>query len=671
MTLLANRRPRPARSLLGSAWFVFCLGVLAVGLPGWYARAEEPADALRPAAIETQGVPAVPSALAERLRQYQSTRSAAFAGWAPEGGGMLIETRFGNSEQLHRVGAPGGRREQLTFFEEPAGGRFIPEASDVSLLVTMSRGGNENNQIYYLDQSAYRTTLLTDGESRNLLGPVRRDGSRMIVHSNRRNGRDTDIYVADCRRPDALEMLLETKGEYWYAADWSRDGKQLALARYVSINESYPALLDVASKKLTPIDLPGEGPAAVGDLAFSPDGKSLYLTTDARGEFLELARLDLKSGEYAWPAGDLRWDVRDIKVDPKSGRVAFATNEDGASKLYLLEGDQPRELDVPLGIVGGLEFSPDGSQLGFTLARPDSPAEAYSIELAKDKLVRWTYSEVGGLDPESFVKPQHVQFRSFDGRQIPAYYFRPRGASRERPAAVLIRIHGGPESQFRPFFSGSLQFEVNELGLAVICPNVRGSAGYGKTYLKLDNAELREDSVKDIGALLDWVAQQPELDAGRVAVTGGSYGGFMVLSSLTHFPERIKAGIDNVGIANFITFLENTSPYRQDLRRAEYGDERKPEMRAMFERINPSAQADKIRSGLLVAHGRNDPRVPFSEAEQIVAKMRANGRQVWTVYADNEGHGFRKKDNRDYLTAVEMLFLEQALGLSAADGKGE
>ncbi|HUY88417.1 MAG TPA: prolyl oligopeptidase family serine peptidase [Pirellulales bacterium] len=639
-----------------------------VSLSASLAQADEPADPLRPPAIATQDVPAVPPQLAERLRQYQNTRSAAFAGWAPDGRGVLVQTRFGNSAQLHRVYQPGGRREQVTFFDEPAGGRFIPEAHDGSLLVTMSQGGNENNQIHYLDQSAYRTTLLTDGKTRNDLGPVRRDGRQMIVHSNRRNGRDTDIYRADCRQADSPEMLMETQGEYWQAADWSLDGKKLLLLHYVSINESYPALLDVAAKKLEPIKLPGDGPAAVGDAAFSPDGRSAYLTTDARGEFLELAKLDLESEKYSWPAGDLRWDVSDSKVDPQSGRVAFATNEDGASKLYLLEDERPRELAIPLGIIAHLEFSPNGSQLGFTLARPNAPAEAYSIELAADKddqLVRWTYSEVGGLDPESFVKPEHIQFRSFDGRQVPGYYFRPRGASPKQPAAVLIRIHGGPESQFRPFFSGTTQFEVNELGLAVVYPNVRGSAGYGKTYLKLDNAEKREDSVKDIGALLDWIAEQPELDAKRVAVTGGSYGGFMVLSSLTHYPERIKAGIDIVGIANFITFLERTSPYRQDLRRAEYGDERDPKMRAVFERINPSASADQIASALLVAHGRNDPRVPFSEAGQIASKVRAAGRQVWTVYADNEGHGFGKKDNRDYITAVEMMFLERHLGLSA------
>jgi dipeptidyl aminopeptidase/acylaminoacyl peptidase len=280
--------------------------------------------------------------------------------------------------------------------------------------------------------------------------------------------------------------------------------------------------------------------------------------------------------------------------------------------------------------------------------------------------IRWTYSEVGGLNPDTFVKPERFSYESFDGRKIPAYIFRPRGASQEKPAAVLIQIHGGPESQYRPFFSPSDQFYVNELGLAVIHPNVRGSAGYGKTYLMLDNAEKREDSVRDIGALLDWIARQPELDASRVAVSGGSYGGFMVLASLTHYSDRIKAGIDIVGIANFITFLERTAPYRQDLRRAEYGDERDPQMRAAFERINPAAHADRIRSALLVAHGENDPRVPFFEAQQIAAKVRERGQSVWTVYAKNEGHGFAKKDNSDYLKAVIAYFLKQQLGLEQA-----
>ncbi|MCL6501886.1 MAG: S9 family peptidase [Pirellulales bacterium] len=636
-----------------------CLLYTAMGQP--VCLGAEAADPRRPPAIRSEHVPEVPEELAERLRQYQNTRAASFAGWAPDGRGLLVQTRFGNAPQLHRVYVPGGRREQLTFFDEPVGGQFIPQAEDGALLVTMSRGGNENDQIYLFQPLGGRAVLLTDGTSRNLLGPVRDDGTRMVVHSTQRNGRDTDLYIADCRRPGSMELVLEVNNEFWTCTDWSQDGRLLALLRYVSINESYPALLDLHTRQVQPLPLAAAAPVAVGSLVFTPDANAVYLTTDARGEFLELARLDLASGQYSWLSADIPWDVTDVQVDRHTGQVAFCTNEDGASRLYLLEADRPRAVELPLGIVAGMEFSPDSRQLGFTLARPDAPAEAYSLVLASGELVRWTYSETGGLDPATFVQPERIQFSSFDGRQIPAYYYRPPQASPDRPVPVLIDIHGGPESQYRPTFSGMTQYYLHELGLAVIFPNVRGSAGYGKSYLKLDNGMLREDSVRDIGALLDWIAQQAELDARRVGVIGGSYGGYMVLASLTHFGERIRAGVDIVGIANFVSFLERTSPYRQDLRRAEYGDERDPQMRAFFEQISPVNRADRIRSALLVAHGVNDPRVPFSEAQQIAEVVRAQGRPVWTVYAENEGHGFAKKDNRDYLTAVIAMFLRQHL----------
>ncbi len=645
--------------------YLICLGVFtATMLAPWRAPADEPADPNRPAAIATSGVPVVPPELIDRLTQYQNMRTAEFLGWSEEPGdaaGILIRTRFGNSVQLHRVYTPGGRREQITFFDEPCTGRFIPTAKDGALLLSMSKGGNENEQVYYFDRAAFKTTLLTDGKSRNLLGPVEHNGARMIVNSNRRNGRDTDVYIADTRKADSLQLLYETSGEYWVATDWSLDGSQLLMNRYVSINESYPALFDVAAKQLKPLPIPAEGKVSFGTLVFAKDGRSAYVTCDAKGEFLQLARLDLSTNKYEWLSEDIPWDVADVIVDPTTGAVAFTINEDGASRLFLLEEKGRREIKLPLGIASGVEFSPDGSQLGFTLARPDAPADAYSCRLADGTLTRWTFSEVGGLNPASFVAPERIQFPTFDGRQIPAYFYKPRTASADKRAAVLINIHGGPEGQYRPLFSGITQYQVNEMGLAVIYPNVRGSAGYGKTYLQLDNAEKREDSVRDIGALLDWIKSRPELDASRIAVTGGSYGGYMVLASLVNFPDRIKAGIDIVGIANFITFLEHTSPYRQDLRRAEYGDERKPEMRAVFEQINPAGRVDKIKSALLVVHGVNDPRVPFSEAQQIADRVRASGRSVWTVYADNEGHGFAKKDNRDYLTAVESLFLGENL----------
>jgi dipeptidyl aminopeptidase/acylaminoacyl peptidase len=625
-------------------------------------------DPRKPPAIETQEVPAVPEELVKRLEQYQNTRGATFAGWDPAGKGILIRTRFGNSAQVHRVYVPEGRREQITFFEEPVGAAgFIPGDQDGGILLVMSSGGNENNQLYFLDRQNFRATLLTDGKSRNGIQAVKEDGSQMVVSSNQRNGRDTDLYLADPRKADSMDVLLEVDREFWSAVDWSPDNSKLLLSRFVSANESYPFLLDVKSRKKTEMPRPTEEIAAYGPMAFTADGKSVLIATDAVGEFRRMAKLDLASGKYIWLSADIDWDVDELDVDHESGRAAFTVIADGVSRLFLLEvkddgGFLRRELALPLGIVGHLEFSPDGKHLGFSLARPDAPADAYSLEIANGEITRWTVSEVGGLNPATFIKPTKIEFKSFDGRMIPAWYYKPKTASPEKKAAVLINIHGGPEGQSQPFFSGTTQFYLNETGIAVIYPNVRGSSGYGKTYLKLDNAERREDSVMDIGALLDWIATQPDLDASRVAVAGGSYGGYMVLASLTHFGDRIKAGIDAVGIANFNTFLANTSAYRQDLRRAEYGDERDPKMKAFFEKMSPANNVDKIQSWLLVSHGKNDPRVPFSEAQQIAEKVRAKGRPVWTVYADNEGHGFGKKENVDYLRCVEAMFLQQALG---------
>ena len=663
------------RDTLLAIWVFVCIGRGLV--------ADDQVDLRKPPAIETQEVPAVPEELVKKLEQYQNTRAAGFAGWDPAGKGILIRTRFGNSVQVHRVYVPEGRREQITFFEEPVSGAgFIPGDKEGGILLSMSQGGNENNQIYFLDRKDFRTTLLTDGKSRNSIQAAKEDGSQMVVGSNQRNGRDTDLYLADPRKAGSMEMLLEVDRQFWNAVDWSPDGSTLLLSRFVSANESYPFLLDVKSRQKTELPRPAKEIAAYGPMAFTADGQHALVASDALGEFRRLARLDLASGIYEWLSEEIDWDVDELDVyvgqvsnlSKKDGQVgnlsygmaAFTVNADGVSRLFLLEPTENaeferRELALPLGIVGSLEFSPDGKHLGFSLARPDAPADAYSLEIANGEITRWTVSEVGGLNPANFIKPERIEFKSFDGRKIPAWYYKPKNASPDKKVPVLINIHGGPEGQSQPFFSGTTQFYLNEMGIAVIYPNVRGSSGYGKTYLKLDNADKRVDSVRDIGALLDWIATQSDLDASRVAVAGGSYGGYMVLASLTHFGDRIKAGIDSVGIANFNTFLANTSAYRQDLRRAEYGDERDEKMKEFFERISPANNVDKIQSWLLVSHGKNDPRVPFSEAEQIAEKVRAKGRPVWTVYADNEGHGFGKKENVDYLRTVEVMFLQKAL----------
>ncbi len=653
------------RSFYHCKWSLSILYCLAAIVTAARATAEEmPDDPHRPGAITTAGVPLVPPTLFERLMQYQDTRAATFLGWAPaqcDEGGMLINTRFGNAPQLHRVYTAGGRREQLTFYNEPVIGRFIPNAADGAMLFSMSEGGDENLQIYLLDRAAYRTTLLTDGKSRNLLGPVERSGKRMIVHSNQRNGRDTDMFIADTRQPDSLKPLYESNGEYWVATDWSADGGRLLMNRYVSINESYPALFDIASKELKPLPVPGEGKVSFGSLVFSQDGRSAYVTCDARSEFLQLARLDLETLKYEWLTDDIAWNVLDVVVDPLKGTVVFAINDDGASRLFVLEGRQHRELKVPLGIVTNIEFSPDGRELGFTLARPDAPADAYTCQLSDGKLAQWTFSEVGGLDPASFVAPERIQFPSFDGRQIPAYYYKPRrrfvGTSRAGvdqhsrrargsiPAPLFrhyaIRIgsngRGGDLSQ-RPRLGGLRQvvFEARQ----------RGSA-------RRQRARYRRPAGLDRHA-----ARARRLARGRHRrqlrrVYGARFTG--------EFFRSHSRGHRCRGNRQFHHALGAHQPLSPGLAAGRIWGRAERRDAGRVREDQPREPGEKIRSALLVAHGENDPRVPFSEAEQIAAKVRAAGRSVWTVYADNEGHGFLKKDNRDFLMAVEVLFLSESL----------
>ena len=636
-----------------------------------------------PDALRLTGVPPIPVDLEATLKRYQDVRSATFVDWVPDGSGMLISTRPEKLFQLHTVPTPGQPALQLTRGDEPAGwGRYLP---DGTLLFSRGAGGNERYQVYRLDSDGAETRL-TNGESRNLLGREHPDGRHVLISSTQRNQRDADLYLFDAQGKEPPRCILEVDRESWYLSDWSPDGTSAVLSRFVSVNESYGMLLDLKSGKRLPLPHEsGDGVQGAGQgvarrrFRYGPDAKTLYFLSDARGEFQELARLDLSSGEITWWTGDISWDVSSLEVSPDRTRAALVTNEDGYSRLHLLEGlgeAAPRRVakELPLGIVRNVGFSPDGTRLGLTFGRPTAPFEAYSLDLTSGALERWTFSERAGFEESEFVHPEIVHVPSFDGRRIPAFVFLPPAADEaSKPRIpVLISIHGGPESQFRPAFYGLRQFHCRELGLAVIAPNVRGSLGYGKTYTQLDNGMLREDSVKDIGAVLDWIAgpggKRLGLDPDRVAVIGGSYGGYMVLASLIHFGARLRAGIDSVGVSDFTTFLENTGSYRVHLRRAEYGDERDPAMRAFFEKISPLRRIGALRSPLFLIHGVNDPRVPFSEAEQLVEGARATGQPVWTLYAENEGHGFRRRENRDFEQAASVLFLRRFL---LGEGGGE
>ncbi|MEM7351566.1 MAG: prolyl oligopeptidase family serine peptidase [Acidobacteriota bacterium] len=621
-----------------------------------------------------EGIPEIPPEIEQRIRQYQNTRSAVMRGWHPSGEGLLISTRFGETSQLHWVKSPGGARHQLTFFEEPISEVVVvPPSSQAErgqadrqwVVLGRDVGGSENFQLYLYDLENATSRLLTDGKSRNGSLTVSNRGDRVAFHTTRRNGRDWDLHLLDLASDEPSRPILEKPG-VWFAIDWSFDDTQLMVARFVSANEIHPYRLDLASGELTSLRST-DTKIAYGDFSWAPGRNGAYFTSDEGSEFLELKYIDFDTGDIRSLTRHIPWDIRDLTVSPDGKWLAFAVNEGGAESFHLWDTatyQEQRLAPLPVGQVFAADFSPDSQKLAIVLNTPQTPGDVFVIDLASREHERWTHSEVGGLDTSRFGATELIHFDTFDQvdgkpRQIPAFYYRP--AEGEGPWPVLIDIHGGPEGQHRPGFDPGTQYLVSELGIAVVAPNVRGSSGYGKSYLKLDNGRLREDSVKDIGKLLDWIASRDELDASRVAVSGGSYGGYMVLASLVHFGDRLRGGIDVVGISNFVTFLENTEEYRQDMRRAEYGDERDPEMRAFLENISPANSASKIRQPLFIAQGANDPRVPASEAEQILAAVRANGGEPWYLLFKDEGHGFRKKSNRDFFSSASALFLEKIL----------
>jgi len=607
-----------------------------------------------------EGTPEVPEELKVQLQAYLGTRSASLRDLSADGKRVLIATRFGDTSQLHLVREPLGVRTQLTFGDEPVSdGRFVP-GDDRAIVLSADVGGNEKHQIYRRDISTGRARMLTSGDSRTGDMLWSWDGKQLAYRSNARSAVDFDIWVSDGADPASARKVVEASG-YWQPLDWSRDGKKLLVGEEFSANESRVHLVDLGSGTVTALT-PASPPSANHLALFSKSGKSVYIVSDREGEFNELYEVELADTTSWRPlTRDIPWDVQEMALSADGKTLAFVVNADGYDELRFLDTKSRKHkavAGIPKGLVSGLRFARKAAVLGLTLAGATQVGDVYTYDLKRRKLTRWTESETGGLDPAELVEPTLVRYVTFDGAQIPAFYYRPAGKG---PFPVVIVAHGGPESQARPRFSISTQFLVAELGIAVIYPNVRGSAGYGKSYLLLDNGVKREDSVKDIGALLDWIAARPELDGDRVAITGGSYGGYMVLASLVHFGDRITAGVDRVGISNFVTFLENTGEYRRDLRRAEYGDERDPEMRAQLERISPLTRASEIRSALFVVQGANDPRVPASEAEQIVAAVRKAGQPVWYMLARNEGHGFRKKENRDLYLELYALFLKTHL----------
>ena len=613
-----------------------------------------------PSNLHTEGVPPISAALMEDLDHYNNIRAANLLDWHPVKREMLISTRFADVAQVHRVAMPGGARTQLTFFPDRTAAALYRPGNGDSFIFAKDTGGGEFYQLYRFDTRSSAITLLTDGHSRNTSPLWSRDGSRLAYSSTLRNGRDTDIYVMNPDDPKSARKVLEVEGGGWFAESWSPDGSKMVVEDRRSVHDSSLYLVDVQSgaKQLLTSEQ-----ASYGEVQYAKSGKGLYLTTDRGSEFERVAFLDLSTHELSFLRPGQKWDAGKLALSEDGRRLAYVLNEDGFSKLVVMDTETKRDLSLPAlprGVISGLRWHHNGRDLGFSLSAARSPADVYSIDVDKGTLERWTESETGGLNAQEFSEPELIHWKSFDGRTISGFlYLPPKRFAGPRP--VIVDIHGGPEGQSLPGFIGRNNYYITELGAAMIFPNVRGSAGYGKTFLALDNGLKREDSVKDIGALLDWIEHDARFDARRVLVTGASYGGYMTLASAFHFNDRLRCTVDVVGVSNFVTFFERTSPYRRDLRRVEYGDERDPKIHDFFEKIAPLNHASEISKPMFIVAGRNDPRVPAHEGEQMAAAIRKNGAPVWYLIADDEGHGFAKKKNQDFQFAATVMFVKEFL----------
>ena len=623
-----------------------------------------------------QGIPPLPASIADDVARYNDFRGHRFVDWHPTRPEMLVSFRQAGASttQIFRLATPLAEPVALTDSDEPVRAATYEPNEGRYIVFERSQGGDEAAQLYRLDLATRQTTQLSEpGERHDLQRWLHRSSALLYLSvpldrtagAGRRDTIQQRLTLVDPLHPESRRRLAELPGGGWAVGGVAWSDGQIALSNEVSASESQVWLLDVASGALKQV-LPAAGQPAATHLAqiWKKDDSGFFVVGDRAGEFRELLFYRLADARLQRISRTIPWDIESVSLDASGRLLAVRANVEGRSELRFFDADTFDELPSPHvtdGSVAQSHFHPRLPLLAVTFIDSKSPSTIGVLDPATGALERWTAPFApAGVDVSSFGGQEIVHWPSFDGRAISGFLSSP-PARFTGPRPVLVTIHGGPEEQARFGFLGRTHYFIEELGIAVIRPNVRGSTGYGKTFLSLDDGMKREDSVKDIGALLDWISRQPGLDASRVMITGGSYGGYMSLAVATHYADRIAGSIDVVGISNFVTFLQNTESYRRDLRRVEYGDERDPAMREFMLRTAPLNNAEKITKPLFVVQGRNDPRVPYTEAEQIVARVRQNGTPVWYLRGENEGHGFARKENADYQFYATVMFMRRTL----------
>lgn len=612
--------------------------------------------------IESVGIPPIPASLAHTAQQYTTNAfGLPVAGWDAAKRELWLKDLKSDGTIVYRVAEPGGSTKAILSISTGVYDLYY-QPQGKYLVYNRDTNGNEQFQMYLYNIETGKSTLLTDGTSRNTEPVWSNAGDRLIFSSSPAGGKGVSLSVINPLAPQTNRLLAQSSGTYFKAYDWSPDDRRAVFIEYTSNTTSAFWLIDVASGTKTLLSPKEKSDEYYDSPQFAKDGKGIYLITDHDSDFRRLAYLDLKTKNFTYLSTD-KSDVEDFKIAPSGKTLAFISNDEGISHLHLLDTKGAHESvvsNVPSGIISDLYWHKNSQDLAFNFKSARTPTDVYSINIETGSLSKWTSGKTGNADIAKIPDPEIIHWKSFDGRVISGFLFRPPTTfTGKRP--VVIEIHGGPEEQYRPTFWGQDNYVLNELGVARICPNVRGSTGYGKTFVNLDNGIKREDAIRDLGALLQWIRTQPYLDAGRVMVTGASYGGYAALSVATNYSDGIRAAQSIVGPSNLVTFLENTEGWRRDVRRAEYGDERDSKMREFLERIAPLNNAQKIKKPLFIVQGMNDPRVKTSEAEQIVSAVKKNGTPVWYLLAKDEGHDWGNQRNIDYQFYATVLFIQEYL----------
>ena len=640
----------------------YCLRVALIVLLPAHAAAQETTSLAVPDRVKVENVPPIPLSIVDGVQPYGQFRQARLLAWHPTARRILIATAFGNVQQIHEVRAPGGARTQLTFFRDGVtggasydpGGRYILFRKDTS-------GGGEAMQLFRYNFDTGRGVLLTDGKSRHGV-PVWSHRRGLVAYSStRRNGKDRDLWVMNPLDAASEHMIAEVDGT-WDALDWSADDKEiLALQLIAGSTETRLWRIDVDSKRRTLVTPKTDPPARWTAATYGNGGRSIFALSDRDSDVTRVWKCDLASGTWSLVTAPAL-AVEAFAAPPVGNELAVVVDRGATSELQFVNTLTRRSRtirSVPPGVIWNVSWRPSGDVVAIDFAGARTFRDVYDVDLKTGRLQRWTTSEMGGAGQDALPDAEIVQWKSFDGRLIPGILYRP--AKRfTGPRPVMINVHGGPETRERPRGLGRSNYFRNELGMAIIYPNIRGSSGYGKVYEHLDDGMKREDAVKDIGALLDWIAAQPDLDKNRVMLTGSSYGGYITYAASIAYGDRIRCAFAGFGLSDFVAFLDGTDPSRRRDRLLEYGDPSDPEVRAFLKNISPLTHAAQLKVPLFVVQGAKDTRVPLNQAEAMVRAVRANGTPVWYVVYDLGHEEFTQQTN-DFNQYAWVLFVQKFL----------